>query len=71
MGNKVPDHSGARWFKSSYSAGNAQCVEAAFVPGHRLVRDSKLGESSPLLEFSVRSWQALILEIKSGKLDLG
>ncbi|MCI2420100.1 DUF397 domain-containing protein [Saccharopolyspora sp. K220] len=71
MGNKVPDHSGAQWFKSSYSAGNAQCVEAAFLPGHRLVRDSKLGESSPVLAFNIHDWQAFTLTIKSGKLDLG
>ncbi|MGV9994890.1 DUF397 domain-containing protein [Streptomyces sp. NPDC003374] len=31
-----------RWFKSSYSGGNAtECVEAAVVPSGVLIRDSK------------------------------
>lgn len=52
-----------RWFKSSYSSANAECVEAAFVPRHRLVRDSKLGEASPVLEFGPRSWAAFIATV--------
>jgi hypothetical protein len=31
-----------RWFKSSYSGGNAtECLETAFVPSGVLIRDSK------------------------------
>lgn len=68
MGSHVPE-SGVRWVKSSYSSGNAQCVETAAVAGGRLVRDSKLGERSPILAVGGDEWAAFSRKIKSGKLD--
>jgi hypothetical protein len=51
-----------RWQRSTYSGQNAQCVEVANAPtsGMRLVRDSKLGENSPILEVSPRAFAALL-----------
>lgn len=51
-----------RWQRSTYSGENAQCVEVASAPAGdtRLVRDSKLGENSPILEVSSRSFVAFL-----------
>ena len=70
MKNYVPEHE-VRWVKSSYSSGHAQCVETAVIAGGRLVRDSKLGEESPILGVSGELWAAFTRKIKSGELDQG
>ncbi|MFC7342876.1 DUF397 domain-containing protein [Saccharopolyspora griseoalba] len=64
-----PEHTNAQWFKSSYSAANTQCVEAAFAADRRLVRDSKLGDESPVLAFDPSQWRAFTARLRSG--DLG
>jgi hypothetical protein len=61
--------SDARWFTSSYSSGSAQCVEVAFLPGHRLVRDSKLGDASPVLAVSPVEWSTFTAVVKTERLD--
>jgi hypothetical protein len=44
------------WIKSSHSGGNAtECVEAAFVPGGVLVRDSKV-PGGPRVSVSAEAW---------------
>ncbi|MGH3885598.1 MAG: DUF397 domain-containing protein [Pseudonocardiaceae bacterium] len=63
------DMSDARWFTSSYSSGSAECVEVAFLPGHRLVRDSKLGDASPVLAVSPDEWSAFTAVVKAGRLN--
>lgn len=42
------------WYRSSFSNGTGgNCVEVADLPdGHRAVRDSKLGDDSPVLIFT-------------------
>ena len=69
MGRDRPEYAGARWFTSSYSAGDAQCVEVAFVPGYRLVRDSKLGDASPVLAVSPIEWSVFTVVGKAGRRD--
>ena len=52
------------WRKSSYSAGQGNCVEVADnVPGIVAVRDSK-NPSGPVLRFSAGDWQAFVSNIK-------
>ncbi|MGH3809140.1 MAG: DUF397 domain-containing protein [Pseudonocardiaceae bacterium] len=63
------DMSDARWFTSSYSSGSAQCVEVAVLPGHWLVRDSKLGDASPVLAVSPTDWSAFTAGVQAGHLD--
>jgi hypothetical protein len=53
------------WRKSSKS-GNGGCVEAGQRAGRVLVRDSKLGDSSPVLMLSPAAWRGLVLSIKGG-----
>ncbi|MBB5915055.1 hypothetical protein BJY24_003922 [Nocardia transvalensis] len=54
------DLSTARWFKSSRSASNGQCVEVAFLDGGRVgVRDSK-NPDGPALVFTPGEWDAFL-----------
>jgi hypothetical protein len=54
-----------RWRKSSYSdGGNGQCVEAADLHESVAVRDSKLGEESAVLSFSLDAWRRFTHGIK-------
>ena len=51
--------SGALWRKSSYSNGQANCVEVAAVDGGQTlvaVRDSKAPDA-PSLTFTARAWR--------------
>lgn len=69
MGHNRLEYPGAHWFTSSYSAPNVQCVEVASLPGHRLVRDSKLGDASPVLAVSPTEWSAFTAGVQAGHLD--
>jgi hypothetical protein len=60
---------GGSWVKSSRSSGGNGCVEGRLVPAGVAVRDSKLGEASPVLEFSSTAWVALVAQVKAGRLD--
>ena len=66
-GNCVEVAPGSTWGKSSRSIGNGNCVEASRCacaePGI-LVRDSKLGDASPVLSFSAASWAEFTAAIR-------
>jgi hypothetical protein len=58
-----------RWRTSSFTD-NETCVEVADLPGgDRLVRDTKLGETSPVLRFTASEWEAFISGVKAGEFD--
>ncbi|MBB5850016.1 DUF397 domain-containing protein [Amycolatopsis umgeniensis] len=58
------------WWKSSYSAGSAGCVEVNdTIPGFVGMRDSKLGEKSPVLVFEPHEIRAFVLGAKNGEFD--
>ncbi|MBH0778737.1 DUF397 domain-containing protein [Nocardia bovistercoris] len=60
------DLSGARWFKSSYSAGGQDCVEVAHLDGGMVgVRDSK-NPTAPALVFTPSEWDAFIGGARAG-----
>ncbi|MCU4748906.1 MULTISPECIES: DUF397 domain-containing protein [Streptomyces] len=50
----------AQWRKSSYSNGNGNCVEAAFLGGHVMARDSKHEGSGPVLIVRAGTWSAFL-----------
>ena len=58
------DLSGARWRKSSYSDGQANCVEVTTV-GLVAVRDSK-SPNGPGLAFTPKAWQQFIERLIAG-----
>jgi uncharacterized protein DUF397 len=58
--------SGTSWRKSSYSAANGDCVEAArLANGYIGVHDSQDTEN-PILSFTSAEWRAFVGEIKYG-----
>ncbi|GAA3353930.1 DUF397 domain-containing protein [Saccharopolyspora gregorii] len=66
----APDFSQATWRKSTRSnGGGAACVEIASIPGLTGVRDSKLGETSPVLPFSESTWSTFLNSLKTGTYD--
>jgi hypothetical protein len=61
----------SRWRTSSYSTGNPNnCVEVGEAPSLRAVRDSKLGQVSPVLVFPIDSWAAFTNRATGGWGDL-
>lgn len=58
------DLSGARWFKSSHSAGGSDCVEVAHLDGGGVgVRDSK-NPAGPALVFTASQWDAFLSDAR-------
>jgi hypothetical protein len=51
---------GFEWRKSSYSESANGCVEIGPTPTVVGVRDSKLGDASPVLSFSPRAFRAFL-----------
>ncbi|WP_280453678.1 DUF397 domain-containing protein [Nocardia brasiliensis] len=59
--------SDANWRKSSYSAGQGECVEARLAGGQVLVRDSK--NPGPVLSFGTAAWDAFTAGVRDGLFD--
>ncbi|GAB4584656.1 DUF397 domain-containing protein [Nocardia sp. IFM 10818] len=65
------DLTGAQWFKSSRSHSSGECVEAAHLAGGMVgVRDSKLGNTSPVLVFEPVVWDGFLGALGTGEFDL-
>lgn len=60
------DLSEAKWFKSSHSGGQTDCVEVAWLQDGRVgVRDSK-NTAGPALVFAPADWDAFTASARSG-----
>jgi len=55
----------ASYRTSSRSMSNGQCVEVGTGPGVVGARDSRLGDSSPVLEFTPQAWLAFTAALKA------
>ncbi|MBX9366494.1 DUF397 domain-containing protein [Streptomyces sp. WAC04114] len=54
-----------RWFKSSYSGGNAtECVECAFDAQGALIRDSKISRG-PFVPVSGEAWRCFVTAVRT------
>lgn len=60
------------WVKSTKSGSEGSCVEvdATSLPGTVRVRDSKLGDTSPVLDFNGEEWEAFRLGVEAGEFQL-
>lgn len=57
------------WFKSSFSANGASCVECARTPdGGMLVRDTKSREAATL-SFTANEWEAFLAGVRNREFD--
>jgi uncharacterized protein DUF397 len=58
------------WRKSTRSNNQGACVEVAdLTAGGRAVRDTKLGEASPVLTFTQVEWVAFTAGVRDGEFD--
>lgn len=58
----------ARWKKSSRSGNNgAQCVEVRGLTSIVQVRDTKLGEGSPILDASPADWRGFLTAVAQSR----
>ncbi|KUL49125.1 hypothetical protein ADL22_08625 [Streptomyces sp. NRRL F-4489] len=55
----------AVWFKSSYSAGNGECVEVALLGDTVGARDSKQA-AGPVVTSSAEGWRAFVAGVVDG-----
>lgn len=53
--------------KSTYSSGSSGCVEVGEKDDQILVRDSKLGDASPVLIFNAEEWDAFKRGMAAGE----
>jgi hypothetical protein len=58
-----PDFTDALWIKSNRSEPQQECVELATVTGWIGVRDSKLGDASPVLTFTPTAMAAFLARL--------
>ncbi|MGH9211046.1 MAG: DUF397 domain-containing protein [Acidimicrobiales bacterium] len=58
-----------KWRKSTYSGQNGSCVQLADLGGGVAVRDSKLGDDSPVLLFTRTELAAFLAGAKAGEFD--
>jgi hypothetical protein len=70
LGVEVGHSSKVVWRKSSHSPSVNDCVEVAKIGGGgRLVRNSKLGEASPVVSYTESEWAAFLGGVKDGEFD--
>lgn len=65
----APDFGQAHWIKSSFSEAERECVEIAAVDGWIGMRDSKLGDASPILTFTPAELKAFLAGAKNNDFD--
>lgn len=62
-----PSFHNAAWRRA---CNGGSCVEVAHVDGWVGMRDSKLGDESPVLVFTAEEWRAFVKGVRDGRLDV-
>jgi hypothetical protein len=57
-------------WRTAASCANGNCVAVAHQPGEVWVRDSKLGDASPVLRFTAEEFEAFLDGVRDGEFDL-
>jgi hypothetical protein len=66
----IPDEPSTRWLKSTFSLGNAECVELAALPDGSIgLRDSK-DPGGGVLKFDRREIDAFLNGVIAGEFDI-
>jgi hypothetical protein len=66
INENTPAHGEHGWFVSSFSNGNASCVQIKFAEQGILVRDSKdRRTASPIINMPSSAWAALLTNISN------
>jgi hypothetical protein len=65
----MDDLTRAAWRKSSFSGSGNACVEVADLATGTGIRDSKLGDRSPVLSVTTAHWSAFTAGVRSGDFD--
>jgi hypothetical protein len=61
----------SNWHKASFSQGGENgCVEVGSVPGLVGVRDTKLGDASPVLVFAPNGWAGFLEVVRNNEFAL-
>ncbi|HZD15135.1 MAG TPA: DUF397 domain-containing protein [Pseudonocardiaceae bacterium] len=60
----------ASYRKSSRSSGAQECVLVGTAQGWVGIRDSKLGDESPILAFTEAEWKAFTAGVRHSEFDL-
>jgi len=60
----APDFANVRWRKSTRSNASGACVEVAVTTDTIRVRDSKLGQASPIANMSVEQWDQFLSRLR-------
>jgi hypothetical protein len=69
MGDEAITRTTIEW-RTSRCRSNGTRVEVADLPnGGRLVRDTNLGEASPVLRYTAAEWRAFISGVKNREFD--
>jgi hypothetical protein len=59
-----------QWIRSSFCAADKpQCVEVRDTPRGVELRDSKLGDDSPVLLYTHEEWEAFTAGVRAGEFD--
>jgi hypothetical protein len=59
-----------QWRKATKSNNNGACAQVRHVDGIVQLRDSKLGEASPVLNFTAAEWDAFLDGARKGEFNI-
>ena len=59
-----------QWRKATKSNNNGACAAVRAIGGMVQIRDTKLGEDSPVLSFTAKEWEAFVDGAKNNEFEI-